>query len=754
MKLPDSTVLGGAPNLESGRRIANYDATAIARGAAAVGEGIAALGKGMQKAGADVEAYKVENDRADYAKAKSDFETNLVDLNSRYAHDQDYSTVQDRYGKDLQSLRDKSAGLIGDASMRERFISDTNPAAARATAGIKEHAFRIEGDTNVAYTQQQGDRTIDLANNTNDPATRASLIGAQNDLIESQLRRGFITPAQAQKMRQDFAYQYDYVRAQKDPEGVINDLRPAPGSPEQVVGRILNNEGYDKNPRSSAVGAGQFIDSTWLEMIKKHRPDLAQGRSDADILDLRRDKELGREMTQRYMEDNGRALKRAGLDDNPGNLYLAHFLGPAGAIGVLKADPGTPVFDALAKAVGDQAAGRMIDANPSILKGQQASSVVAWAAGKMGGVGPGSRGVYDNLDPLRRTTLLQHAETYAAKQRQQDEAATALEKHEVKSAITDDVASMAATGSGIDNINPQRVKAAYGEDGYAKWQEARQDAHAIWMGSHDLSTMRDEDIAGRLSALEPKAGQPGFDRQRKIYEAVDAKAEEIRKQRDTDPAGSIDGDPAVAAARSKYDPTKPDTFQPIAAARLAAQERIGIPEDSRTPITKGEAIKLTEPLRRMLPGQERETITDLAKQFQAMFGDDADTAFAYALRVHKVDAATAQTAARVVRKLGLGQAVTPEEARAADQDSEVREAEKAVTNSGGFFGGVSGNLGSEPGETYYLNPLATKPGAPVPTTADIISLRNNPKLTTAFNKRYGDGAAEKILKEYPIGVPR
>ena len=44
----------------------------------------------------------------------------------------------------------------------------------------------------------------------------------------------------------------------------------------------------EPNKTSSALGLGQFINGTWLDMIKRYRHDLAEGKSDAEILELRK----------------------------------------------------------------------------------------------------------------------------------------------------------------------------------------------------------------------------------------------------------------------------------------------------------------------------------------------------------------------------------------------------------------------------------------------------------------------------------
>lgn len=112
-----------------------------------------------------------------------------------------------------------------------------------------------------------------------------------------------------------------------------------------------------RNPRSSAMGRGQFLDRTWLQTVKRYAGDEVAGMSDADILQLRADPEFSREMTQAYAAENGRALANAGVPLNPETLYLAHHFGPAGAARLLRAPDDAPLAQVLPAAV--------LAANPS-----------------------------------------------------------------------------------------------------------------------------------------------------------------------------------------------------------------------------------------------------------------------------------------------------------------------------------------------------------------------------------------------------
>jgi hypothetical protein len=149
---------------------------------------------------------------------------------------------------------------------------------------------------------------------------------------------------------------------------------------DETLSRIIQIESAGnpnaKAPTSSALGLGQFIAATWLDIVARHRPDLMTGRSRADVLALRTDPPLAVEMLARLTEDNAKALGAAYTD---ADLYLAHFAGVAVARRVLRADAGTAVATIFSSAA--------INANPSILRGKTCGEVRAWAAAKMAKAG-------------------------------------------------------------------------------------------------------------------------------------------------------------------------------------------------------------------------------------------------------------------------------------------------------------------------------------------------------------------------------
>ncbi|HXM28543.1 MAG TPA: hypothetical protein VN957_21155 [Chthoniobacterales bacterium] len=153
---------------------------------------------------------------------------------------------------------------------------------------------------------------------------------------------------------------------------------------ERIIGVESDGDPNAKNKRSSATGLGQFLDETWLDMIRAHRPDLVKGRCQAEILELRKDAKIAREITARFTERNAEILRKRGLPVTPGTLYLAHFAGGAGAVAILSAmeNADAALVMASADVTGRTKREKIIKANP-FLERFTIADLRNWAYRKM-----------------------------------------------------------------------------------------------------------------------------------------------------------------------------------------------------------------------------------------------------------------------------------------------------------------------------------------------------------------------------------
>ena len=149
---------------------------------------------------------------------------------------------------------------------------------------------------------------------------------------------------------------------------------PSAGGVEAAIRRASNATGVDADflvrtarresamnpsaraPTSSAAGLFQFIEQTWLGTVKAHGAkhgygqyaDLiyrggdgrwrVEGAARNVVLDLRFDAQAASTMAAELTASNAAYLRgRSGREPGAGDLYAAHFLGPAGAAQLMDA---------------------------------------------------------------------------------------------------------------------------------------------------------------------------------------------------------------------------------------------------------------------------------------------------------------------------------------------------------------------------------------------------------------------------------
>lgn len=265
---------------------------------------------------------------------------------------QHYGTSPEEYNR---ALSESAAGLIaqmgGDDFAEAQLTQALAPAMQRlAAAQSGQHAAWVQGETANAYTT-----SLILSGQT----------AASN-----------------------------YPGAETGPNGPVvgatspgGDYRAFAAS---ISPQLINSEsGGDPNavnpdPRSSATGLGQFVSGTWLATLRRYRPDLAEGRSDEELLAMRTNGPLSRAMSIEYTAEVARGLSASGHTVTAGTTYLAYFAGLGGARRVLSGDPNATVDTTLTPI--------QIAANRSVMyrDGRMITNreLAAWAANRMGGPAP------------------------------------------------------------------------------------------------------------------------------------------------------------------------------------------------------------------------------------------------------------------------------------------------------------------------------------------------------------------------------
>jgi hypothetical protein len=166
--------------------------------------------------------------------------------------------------------------------------------------------------------------------------------------------------------------------------GAIRGAAQATGASfEYLLATAQVESGFNPHATASTSSAGglyQFIDQTWLGMLKDAGPALGYGRyADAivkspsghfevpdpamrqEIITLRKDPTANAVMAGAFTQQNSLQLA-AQLGRNPteGELYIAHFLGPAGAGNLISAASSRPQASAAAMFPGAASANHSI----------------------------------------------------------------------------------------------------------------------------------------------------------------------------------------------------------------------------------------------------------------------------------------------------------------------------------------------------------------------------------------------------------
>ena len=155
------------------------------------------------------------------------------------------------------------------------------------------------------------------------------------------------------------------IDAYNMPKNVYNAIKKASVATgvnfSYLVEKAAVESSFDTNAKaktSSATGLYQFIDKTWMAMVRDHGADyglgkyaakiddnghVADARDRKEILNLRKDPEISAVMNAEYDSDNYQQLKdNVGGNIGSTELYLAHFFGAGGASGFLNAMKKSP----------------------------------------------------------------------------------------------------------------------------------------------------------------------------------------------------------------------------------------------------------------------------------------------------------------------------------------------------------------------------------------------------------------------------
>lgn len=199
----------------------------------------------------------------------------------------------------------------------------------------------------------------------------------QQDITEAEERLKKNTDALADARKKLSDKVMDAVKsgtATKAPSGYLEKMIQAESS--GVSGP--NRQGPGGTPASTAYGVGQMLKGTFEDLAKSAgKGNPLQGKT---FEDYKKDVGLQMEALQQLTSNNSQRLRDANLKVTDASLYMAHFLGPDGAIRLLKSPETTPINQAVSPDA--------MQSNPQVFAGMKTvADFKRWADNKMGNTG-------------------------------------------------------------------------------------------------------------------------------------------------------------------------------------------------------------------------------------------------------------------------------------------------------------------------------------------------------------------------------
>lgn len=167
-----------------------------------------ALNSAGQQIGRVADELQGNQDKLEYAYAKSNLLRSQVDAEQQLQSDPNYTGYKDKYVDLVTKSKEQSASMISNPRLRAMFDVDANMDITRGVASVNSMARQKEVQHGQATLDETIGQNLDALSRTSDPGQRVALIDATNQSISGAADRNYITPEQALTKRQAFPSAY------------------------------------------------------------------------------------------------------------------------------------------------------------------------------------------------------------------------------------------------------------------------------------------------------------------------------------------------------------------------------------------------------------------------------------------------------------------------------------------------------------------------------------------------------------------
>jgi hypothetical protein len=248
-RIPSQFDLSGPANLRSGRAIASYDTSAIARGVQSLGAAVTSIGADIRQ-----ERTATEGIAADGNASKE-----LNDFVRGFDEDGDYGTFGKRAEQGLSDIRARNAAKISDPDARKRWEAEFSQRAETARnkiADLGERKVR-EGKLVEAKSGLEGYQSV-IANPDATDEDRARARTDAEASIGYMQENGLLDPSEADNWRETIIkggqFVYGQREIEKDPSIITGKLPAKVSDRAGMAMSFFQKQGWSKEQAAGIVG--------------------------------------------------------------------------------------------------------------------------------------------------------------------------------------------------------------------------------------------------------------------------------------------------------------------------------------------------------------------------------------------------------------------------------------------------------------------------------------------------------------------
>lgn len=178
-----------------------------------------------------------DQNRLELGKAQTAWLQGQSDTHAEFEKDNDYSTMQERYGQQMQKVTENASSGISSGRLRQEFDGWVSNQNIRGGEKIRTLAWGKEKDASIAGLNQSLDSSRSTYLTSSDAESRQQILDATNNMIQGAAEKGYIDKTQAQQLGQHWItntatgslkmMQPDQrIAALQNPSGIVSFLPP------------------------------------------------------------------------------------------------------------------------------------------------------------------------------------------------------------------------------------------------------------------------------------------------------------------------------------------------------------------------------------------------------------------------------------------------------------------------------------------------------------------------------------------------